>query len=65
MPNIQFFRSLFDAYLNKALLTPGTIVPKGRIHGPAAALAYFGEGPNVPGPGNLATAPGTITHKAH
>ena len=50
---------------NKTLLTPGAIGPEGRVHGPAAPFADFGEGPNLPGLADLAPTPGTITHKTH
>ena len=49
---------------DKALLTPGAIIPEGRIHRPATARAYFREGPNMPWPVNLPAAPGTITHES-
>ena len=50
---------------DKALLTPGTIIPESRIYRPATARTYFRERPNLPGLPNLPTAPGTITHEAH
>lgn len=69
--NEHLFRLLSHSRLlmlnesDKALLTPGAIIPERRIHRPAAARAYFREGPNLPGPANLPAAPGTITHEAH
>ena len=41
------------------------MIPKGSIDRPAAAGAYFGERPNLPGPADLSMTPGAIAHKTH
>ena len=61
----NFSEAFLYAHLDKALLTPGTIIPEGRIHGPAATIAYFVERANMPGLLDLPAAPRTITHEAH
>jgi len=62
---VSHLRLLIFNESDKALLAPGAIIPEGRIDRPAAARAYFREGPNLPGPVNLPSAPGTIAHEAH